>query len=112
MSSDKNEHFFNNKKLKKMGKTFSDYFDIIYRVFKAYFGFIVLILIVLAFLGGGAALGYFVSLVEDITEPTHAEMETQINDYNRKSTLFYADNSKISDLRTDLIRSPVKLEEI
>lgn len=112
MSSDKKDNFFNNKKLKKLGKKFSDYFDIIYRVFKAFFGFIVLILIVVAFLGGGAALGYFASLVEDISEPTHVEMETQINDYNRKSTLFYADNSKISDLRTDLIRSPVELENI
>ena len=71
-----------------------------------------MILIVVAFLGGGAALGYFASLVEDIPTPTQAEMETQINDYNRKSTLFYADNSKISDLRTDLIRSPIKLQEI
>ena len=112
MSSDKNDHFFNNEKLKKMGKTFSDYFDIIYRVFKAFFGFIILILIVVAFLGGGAALGYFASLVEDIPEPTHAEMETQINDYNRKSTLYYADNSKISDLRADLIRSPIQLEKV
>ena len=112
MSSDKNDNFSNNEKLKKIGKKFSDYFDIVYRVFKVFFEFIVLILIVVAFLGGGAALGYFASLVEDIPTPTQAEMETQINDYNRKSTLFYADNSKISDLRTDLIRSPIKLQEI
>src|SRR5699024_8325915 len=108
MSSDKNDNFSNNEKLKKIGKKFSDYFDIVYRVFKVFFEFIVLILIVVALLGGGAALGYFASLVEDIPTPTQAEMETQINDYNRKSALFDADNSKISDLRTDLIRSPIK----
>src|SRR5699024_11284486 len=106
------DNFYINEKLKKYCKNFIFYFDIVYSVFKVFFEFIVLILIVVAFLGGGAALGYFASLVEDIPTPTQAEMETQINDYNRKSTLFYADNSKISDLRTDLIRSPIKLQEI
>src|SRR5699024_7761268 len=114
MSSDNNNFFskFNNEKLKKFGSKFSSYFDIFYRVIKAFAGFIVLVLTVLVFLGGGAALGYFASLVEEIPTPTETEMRTQINDYDRKSTLYYADNSVISDLRTDLIRTPVSLENI
>src|SRR5690625_4516437 len=43
---------------------------------------------------------------------TKADMQAQVNDYNRKSTLYYADNSEISDLRSDLIRTPVNLENI
>ncbi|MEY8292885.1 transglycosylase domain-containing protein [Carnobacteriaceae bacterium 52-44] len=114
MSSDNNNFFsnFDNEKLKKFGSKFGYYFDIFYRVIKAFAGFIALVLAVIVFLGGGAALGYFASLVEDIPTPTQAEMETQINDYNRKSTLYYADNSVISDLRSDLIRTPVTLDNI
>lgn len=114
MSSDNNNFFsnFDNEKLKKFGSKFSYYFDIFYRVIKAFAGFIALVLAVVVFLGGGAALGYFASLVEEIPTPTQAEMETQINDYNRKSTLYYADNSVISDLRSDLIRTPVNLDNI
>src|SRR5699024_11525938 len=109
MSSDKNDNFSNNEKLKKFGKKFSDYFDIVYRVFKVFFEFIVLILIVVAFLGGGAALGYFASLVEDIPTPTQAEMETQIKDYNRKSTLFYSYNLKFNILSSVLIYLYIKI---
>ncbi|HLR92425.1 MAG TPA: transglycosylase domain-containing protein, partial [Atopostipes sp.] len=109
MSSKNNNDY---EKLKKFGSTFSYYFDIFYRVAKELIGFIVLILAIIVFLGGGAALGYFASLVEDAPMPTKAEMQAQVNDYNRKSTLYYADNSEISDLRSDLIRTPVNLENI
>ena len=52
-------------------------------------------------LAGGTVIGYFTSLVDDIPIPTPHEMESQVYDYNTKSTLYYADNSMISDLRTD-----------
>lgn len=111
LSSNKNNNF-DYEKLKKFGNKFSYYFDIFYRVVKGLVGFIALILAVVVFLGGGAALGYFASLVEDAPMPTKAEMQAQVNDYNRKSTLYYADNSEISDLRSDLIRTPTHLENI
>src|SRR5690625_2143218 len=114
MSTYNNNFFsnFDNEKLKKFGSKFGYYFDIFYRVIKAFARFISLVLAVIVFLGGGAVLGYFASLVEDIPTPTQTEIETQINDYNRKSTLYYADNSVISDLRSDLIRTPVTLDNI
>src|SRR5699024_7884429 len=57
-------------------------------------------------------LGYFASLVEDAPIPTHDEMKAQIQDYNKKSTLYYADNSPISNLRVDLIRTPISIDNI
>lgn len=116
MSSNKKDNSsnfdFDTEKLKKYGSKFAYYFDIFYRVMKGFVGVIAIILIVVAFLAGGTVIGYFASLVEDTPIPTHAEMEKQVYDYNKKSTLFYADNSKISDLRSDLIRTPVSLDEM
>lgn len=88
------------------------YFDIIYRVLRGLFGFVLLLLVVVVALAGGAGLGYFASLVKDAPIPTHAEMESQVYDFNQKSTLYYADNSIISDVRSDLIRTPISLEDI
>src|SRR5699024_595204 len=36
----------------------------------------------------------------------------QINNYNEKSTMYYAGGEIISDLRSDLLRTPVTLDEI
>lgn len=107
-----NSSGFNKKKWKKFGRTFGYYFDIFYRVIKGFVGIIAIILIVMGALAGGTVIGYFASLVDDTPIPTQAEMETQVNDYNQKSTLYYADNSRISDLRSDLIRTPISLESI
>jgi penicillin-binding protein len=102
----------NQEQLKKFGRTFSYYFDIFYRVMKGLVGIVVILLVVIAALAGGATIGYFASLVDDTPIPTQAEMSAQVNDYNQKSTLYYADNSRISDLRADLIRTPVSLDHI
>lgn len=114
MSSNKkdNSSGFDQEKLKKYSRTFGHYFDIFYRVVKGLIGIIIVLLVIVGALGGGTAIGYFASLVEDTPIPTQAEMSKQVNDYNRKSTLFYADNSEISDLRADLIRTPVSLDNI
>lgn len=91
---------------------FGHYFDIFYRVMKGFFGIIALIAMVVGALGGGTVLGYFASLVEDIPMPTEAEMSSQVNSYDIKSSMYYGDNSLISDLRSDLLRSPISLDQM
>lgn len=88
------------------------YFDIFYRVMKGLVNVFAILFIVIAALGGGAVIGYFASLVDDIPLPTHAEMSAQVNSYGKKSTLYYSDNRSISDLRSDLLRSPVPLDQM
>lgn len=96
----------------KLGKKSSEYFDTFFRIMKATFGLISLFLLVIAALAGGAGLGYFASLVEDTPMLTQQDFSKDIYNYNQKSTLFYANDSIISDLRADLIRTPVSLEDI
>ena len=91
---------------------FGHYFDIFYRVMKGLFGIIALLVLVVGALGGGTVIGYFASLVDDIPIPTQAEMSSQVNSYGIKSSMYYGDNSLISDLRSDLFRSPVLLDQM
>lgn len=95
-----------------MGKKISRYLDTFYSIMKATFSLLSLFVLVLAALGGGAGLGYFASLVEDAPMLTQQEFSQNIYSYNQKSTLYYANEAVISDLRADLIRTPVSLEEI
>ncbi len=117
MSSNENndkDHISNNdeEKLEGAGQKFNYYFDIFYRISKGLIGFIVLLVAVVGFLAGGAVIGYFASLVESAPIPTPDEISAQVNDYNQTSTLYYADNSPISDIRSDLFRTPVTIDEV
>lgn len=93
-------------------KGFLYYFDIFYRVSKALIVLFIVIVLVLSALGAGTAIGYFASLVHGSEIPEYEEMEQQINDIDLKSTMYYAGGEVISDLRSDLIRTPVELEEV
>ncbi|MDN6162090.1 MAG: penicillin-binding protein, partial [Atopostipes sp.] len=99
-------------KFKKILKKIVTYFDSLYDIFKGLFSVIILFLLVIFTLTGGAALGYFASLVEDSPKLSQEEFQENIYNYNEKSTLFYVDHSKISDIRSDLIRTPVTLKEV
>ncbi|GEL67801.1 transglycosylase domain-containing protein [Marinilactibacillus psychrotolerans] len=88
------------------------YFDIFYRVSKALIIFFIVTLLVGGSLGAGAAIGYFASLVHSSEIPEYEEMEAQIDDFVLKSTMYYAGGEVISDVRSDLIRTPVDLDNI
>lgn len=92
--------------------SFLYYFDIFYRVVKALVIMLVVLLLVGGALGAGTAIGYFASLVHGTEIPDHEDMVAQINDFNQTSTMFYAGGEVVSDLRTDLMRSPVSLDEM
>lgn len=115
MSSNNNNKirdFFKSEKFQRFSKSFGYYFDIFFRVVRGLITFSIILVVLMGVLGGGTALGYFASLVEETPTPTQEEMKQQINDYNKKSTFYFADNSRISDVRSDLIRTPISLENI
>ncbi|MFO8069544.1 MAG: transglycosylase domain-containing protein [Alkalibacterium sp.] len=88
------------------------YFDIFYRVAKALIILVVIVLLIAGSLGAGTAVGYFASLVHGSEIPDREEMMGQINDYTRKSSMYYADGTLISDVRSDLLRSPIPLDDV
>lgn len=111
-SEHKNEHNPEETTETSSKRGFFYYFDIFYRVSKALIIFFIITLLVGGSLGAGAAVGYFASLVHSSEIPEYEEMEAQIDDFVLKSTMYYAGGEVISDVRSDLIRTPVDLENV
>ncbi|API89972.1 hypothetical protein BKP56_12200 [Marinilactibacillus sp. 15R] len=111
-SEHKNEHNPEETTETSSKRGFFYYFDIFYRVSKALIIFFIVTLLVGGSLGAGAAVGYFASLVHSSEIPEYEEMEAQIDDFVLKSTMYYAGGEVISDVRSDLIRTPVDLENV
>lgn len=88
------------------------YFDIFYRVSKALIILFIVTLLIGGSLGAGAAVGYFASLVYSSEIPEYEEMEEKIDDFVLKSTMYYAGGEVISDVRSDLLRTPIELEQV
>jgi len=64
------------------------------------------------FLGVGVGAGYFASLVKDEPIRTYADMEKDIYNIEETSKLYFADEVYIGDVRSDLHREKVALEDI
>lgn len=77
---------------------------------------ITLTLILTIFIGGcfvgSAALGYFASLVEDMPVPTGEEMIQQVQTYDETTTMLFSGGEAIGDVRSDLQRETVTMEQI
>lgn len=63
-------------------------------------------------LGAGIGIGYFTYLVEDIKLPNKKEFQQDLGDLTQTSKIVYADNSLVSTIQSDLLRTNVKHEEI
>src|SRR5690625_1109705 len=73
--------------------------------------FIVIIGMVFLF-AGGAGAGYFASLVKDEPVRSYESMQKDIYNYEETSKLYFADNKYIGDIRSDLHREEIELEEV
>ena len=63
-------------------------------------------------LGAGIGIGYFTYLVEDIQMPNKKQFQQELGDLTQTSKIVYADNSLISTIQSDLLRTNIKHEEI
>lgn len=87
------------------------YFDVFARAIKSILGIFLLIFLVVGALVGGAAAGYFASLVKDDI-PSYEVMAEEVQQYTVTSSAYYADGSLISELRTDLRRTPTTIDQV
>lgn len=74
--------------------------------------FFIIIGVMGVFFAGGVGAGYFASLVKDEPIRSYEEMEKKIYNYEETSKVYFADNKLIGDIRTDLHREEVKLENV
>ena len=93
-------------------KTFSFSLNVFYRVMRSIFLIFVLIASGLGFLGLGVGFGYFASLVSDLNVPGKEELSQKINDLEQQSKILYSNGELVSVIKSDLIRTSVKSEDI
>ncbi|MFD1671711.1 transglycosylase domain-containing protein [Agrilactobacillus yilanensis] len=60
----------------------------------------------------GVGMGYFASLASQEDVPTYQNMKNQIEDSNESAAFYFAKNDKLGNITTDLLRTPVKSNEI
>ncbi|MHB0809057.1 MAG: transglycosylase domain-containing protein [Facklamia hominis] len=87
-------------------------FSVATNLIKRFFVFILVAGILVAGLGGGVGLGYFASLVKDTQPPSRDEIASALNRIEQQSTLYYASKEPIADVRSDVVRSVAKLDDI
>src|SRR5690625_2256969 len=92
----------------KLQRTFRVSYDVTWHV--------ILFFIIISFIGlffaGGIGAGYFASLVKDEPIRSYEEMERDIYNYEETSKLYFANNRYLGDIRSDLLREKVKLEDV
>ncbi|WLR46004.1 transglycosylase domain-containing protein [Halobacillus litoralis] len=75
--------------------------------------FFIIIGVIGLFFAGGVGAGYFASLVKDEEVRSEEQMKETIYNYSETSTMFFNDEkTEIGDVRSDLYREEVQLEQI
>lgn len=69
-------------------------------------------LLVLGGLGVGLGIGYFSGLMSHEDVPSYTSMKRQISDMKQSSELYFADNVKLANVKSDLIRTKVTADQI
>lgn len=88
------------------------YFNITLRVLHSLLLVGISFLIIGGALAAGIGAGYFAYLVEDTPTPTKKELQQRLGEVSETSKLVYADNSQISTIRSDFLRTSVKPDQI
>ncbi|MEQ9764614.1 penicillin-binding protein PBP1B [Streptococcus sp. ZJ151] len=89
-----------------------DSLSIFLRIVKLLSNFIYIIVLLFIMLGAGLGLGYLASQIDDVQVPNKAELIKKIETGSLISQLSYSDGSLISDVDTDLLRTPVASDAI
>ncbi len=69
-------------------------------------------IVLFGFLAVGIGMGYFASIVDDTPIPTKSALHHSITRADTSATLYYANNVKLADVKSDLVRSNVSLDEV
>ncbi|MGY3723877.1 penicillin-binding protein [Granulicatella balaenopterae] len=105
---EKYQQFSNDKRVKE--GVFK--FNIAYSAIKNIFLVVVLFIVLMGCLGGGIGLGYFASLTAHEVPMTPEQMEAAVGNVDLVSTYFYQDGEKVTDVRSDNLRTITRIEDI
>ena len=104
------ESLKNPKQELKLSK--ADIGSVFSRSLKIVSDFFYIIALLFCMLGAGLGLGYFASQIDSVKVPAKSSLLTRVSSVSQISKLNYANGQEISDVDTDLMRSPVKDDAI
>lgn len=96
----------------KESLTASDVVGIVLRTLKLLTNFIAILIFLGGLFGAGVGFGYVVSLFDNVKVPEAKGLVSQVTNLSRISKVVYADNSLISEVNSDLLRTPVEGDAI
>ncbi len=88
------------------------YVDTGIQVVRSLFVALICGLVLAGCLAFGGILGYFASIVDDTPIPTKTALKTSILNADTSATLYYANNKKLGNVKSDLVRTNVNLNEV
>src|SRR5690625_2261118 len=91
-----------------VGRTFRITYDTIANIVL----FFIVTGVLLGIFAGGVGAGYFASLVKDEPIRAYSDMKQDIYNYEETSKLYFANDIYIGDIRADLHREEVELDEV
>lgn len=91
---------------------FAHGFSLVYEISKRVLFVLIILLILGVSFAGGAGAGFFASLVEGKEIPPFEEMKAEVSDISISSQMFYGSGEAISDLRSDLKRTPITIDAV
>lgn len=100
------------KKTSDRGWFMTDGLSILLRITKLLSNFIYIIVLLFVMLGIGLGFGYLASQIDGVKLPNKTELIKKVETGSLISRLSYSDGSLISDVDTDLLRTPVPSESI
>lgn len=96
----------------KESTSVGDFGAIILRTLKLMSNFLYVSIFLFTILGFGVAFGYLASQIDSVTIPDKETLVKQVNSVASISQMNYSDNSAISQIDADLLRSPVQSDAI
>lgn len=99
-------------KAPKQAFVWTDFGAIFLRTIKLMLDYVYVLVILGGLMGAGMAFGYLASQVDDVAVPDRETLVSQVSSLTRISDIRYADDSVISTIATDLLRTPVESSEI
>ncbi|WEV44991.1 transglycosylase domain-containing protein [Streptococcaceae bacterium ESL0687] len=91
---------------------FSNYFNIAFLSVRG----VIFTILIIVFLGGlfvgSMGIGYFASLIDEVNVPDKDELTQKINNIHGTSNLVYNNNSVISPISSDLVRTKISSQQI
>lgn len=100
------------KKSSDQGWFLTDSFAIMLRITKLLSNFVYIVILLFAMLGAGLGFGYLASQIDGVKVPNKDSLIKQVQTGSLISQLSYSDGSLISDVDTDLLRTPVSSKSI